>query len=229
MFNQVKNTKVYEQIVDQIKAMVEDGTLKKGDKLPTERVMAEDLGVSRASVREALRALEVVGLIESRQGAGNYIKENFGGLLSEPLAIMFMLQESNPLDIYELREVIELETVILATRKRSDEHLEKIKNILDELKENVDEDNNVVLDKEFHYTIAAASGNKLIIDVLEVLSQLIDKFIKVSRKNILSDAENKWDLLSLHEKLYEAIRDRNEVSAHAIMKDHFELIKRYIE
>lgn len=229
MFNQVKNTKVYEQIVDQIKAMVEDGTLKKGDKLPTERVMAEDLGVSRASVREALRVLEVVGLIESRQGAGNYIKENFGGLLSEPLAIMFMLQESNPLDIYELREVIELETVILATRKRSDEHLEKIKNILDELKENIDEDRNVVLDKEFHYTIAAASGNKLIIDVLEVLSQLIDKFIKVSRKNILSDAENKIQLLSLHEKLYEAIRDRNEVNAHVIMKDHFELIKRYIE
>ncbi|MDC4427159.1 GntR family transcriptional regulator, partial [Acinetobacter baumannii] len=156
--------------VEQIKSMVEDEILKKGDKLPSERVMAEDLGVSRASVREALRALEVVGLIESKQGAGNYIKEDFGGLISEPLSIMFMLQGSDPIDIFELREVIELETVVLAARKITDTQLEGIKDILNELKENFDEDQNVILDKKFHYMIAEASGNKLIIDVLEVLS-----------------------------------------------------------
>ncbi|ATD54164.1 FadR/GntR family transcriptional regulator [Clostridium chauvoei] len=228
MFNQVKNTKVYEQIVEQIKSMVEDEILKKGDKLPSERVMAEDLGVSRASVREALRALEVVGLIESKQGAGNYIKEDFGGLISEPLSIMFMLQGSDPIDIFELREVIELETVVLAARKITDTQLEGIKDILNELKENFDEDQNVILDKKFHYMIAEASGNKLIIDVLEVLSQLIDNFIKDSRKNILADTSNKEELDKLHDKLYDAIKNRDESKAHYIMKEHFSLIKRYI-
>ena len=77
MFKPVKNMKVYEQVVDQIKEMVRVGKIKKGDKLPTERVMAEELQVSRTSIREAMRALEVVGLIESRQGAGNYIREAY--------------------------------------------------------------------------------------------------------------------------------------------------------
>ena len=80
-----KTTKVYEQVIEQIKSKIKSGEIKKGDRLPSEREMAESIGVSRASVREAIRALEVVGLVESRQGAGNYIKTNFDNSLFEPL------------------------------------------------------------------------------------------------------------------------------------------------
>ncbi|GAB6169860.1 FadR/GntR family transcriptional regulator [Clostridium carnis] len=229
MFDEIKSTKVYEQVVEQIKTMVKAGVLKRGDKLPTERVMAEELGVSRTSVREALRALDVVGLIESRQGAGNYIKENFDSLLFEPLSIMFMLQESNLMEIYELREMLELETTLLAARKISNSQIEKIGQLVEDLKNSEDENISVKLDKELHYTIAEASGNKLIIDILEVLSQIMDRFIKDLRKDILADKENKEKLSNLHEKLYKALKVRNENEAYKVMKDHFNLIRRYIE
>ncbi len=121
MFKPVKNMKVYEQVVDQIKEMVRVGQIKKGDKLPTERVMAEELQVSRTSIREAMRALEVVGLIESRQGAGNYIREEFDDVLLEPLSIVFMLQNGTNKDIFELREVLELSTIFLSVMRISDE------------------------------------------------------------------------------------------------------------
>ena len=123
MFKPVKNMKVYEQVVDQIKEMVRVGQIKKGDKLPTERVMAEELQVSRTSIREAMRALEVVGLIESRQGAGNYIREEFDDVLLEPLSIVFMLQNGTNKDIFELREVLELSTIFLSVMRISDEEL----------------------------------------------------------------------------------------------------------
>lgn len=229
MFNPVKNTRVYEQVVEQIKEMVKNGTVKRGEKLPTERDMAEQLQVSRASVREALRALEVVGLIESKQGSGNFIKENLGGALLEPLSIMFMLQDSSPRDIFELREVLELETSALAVSKITDEELEILKSLIEELKNSDDEDKNVVIDKNFHYTIAKASHNLLMLNVLEVLSQLMDEFIKDSRKNILADYNNKEKLIEIHEELYKALKNRDKDRVYHIMVEHFELIGKFMD
>ena len=95
MSTPIRNPKAYDQVIEVIKDKIKKGKIKKGDKLPSEREMAESLGLSRASVREALRALEVIGLIESIQGAGNYIRTNFDNSLIEPLSLMFMLQESS--------------------------------------------------------------------------------------------------------------------------------------
>ena len=141
MFKPVKNMKVYEQVVDQIKEMVRVGQIKKGDKLPTERVMAEELQVSRTSIREAMRALEVVGLIESRQGAGNYIREEFDDVLLEPLSIVFMLQNGTNKDIFELREVLELSTIFLSVMRISDEELKKLGELVERFKTSRDEEN----------------------------------------------------------------------------------------
>ena len=76
MLSPIKNTKIYEKVIEQIKDMVKKGEIKSGDKLPPERDLAEQLQVSRTSVREALRSMEMLGLVESRQGGGNFIKNN---------------------------------------------------------------------------------------------------------------------------------------------------------
>jgi GntR family transcriptional repressor for pyruvate dehydrogenase complex len=76
MLKPIKNTKIYEQVIDRIKGMIADGTLDIGDQLPTERFLAEQLHVSRTSIREALRAMEIIGLIECRQGEGNFVRES---------------------------------------------------------------------------------------------------------------------------------------------------------
>lgn len=224
-----KNTKVYEQVVERIKKMIEEGELKIGDKLPTERAMAEELNVSRASIREAIRSLEVIGLIESIQGAGNYIKNDFSEILLEPLSMMFMLQQGSAIEIYELREVLELSTIMLSAERIKKEELQKLKELIEKFKESDIESNNVIIDKEFHYTIVKAANNPLITNLLNVLSQVIDKFITDSRKNILESSENKERLLKLHERVYIALENRNSLEAYTALKEHFELIKEYIK
>lgn len=225
MFKPVKNTKVYEQVVDQIKEMVRVGQIKKGDKLPTERVMAEELQVSRTSIREAMRALEVVGLIESRQGAGNYIREEFDDVLLEPLSIVFMLQNGTNKDIFELREVLELSTIFLSVMRISDEDLEKLGELVERFKTSSNEEENVKVDSEFHSIIVKGANNVLITNLLEGVSELVDKFITEGRKAILSDESNKEKLLAFHENIYLAIKNRDAYSAYKYMQEHFELIK----
>ena len=76
MFNSISNKKVYEQVIEQIQKNIMDGTFKKGDKLPSERELSEKMAVSRTSIREALRVLETMGVVESKQGEGNFIFSN---------------------------------------------------------------------------------------------------------------------------------------------------------
>lgn len=228
MFNPIKNTKVYEQVIEQIKHMIADGTLKKGDKLPSERDLVEQLKVSRTSIREALRALEIIGLVECRQGEGNFIKESFENSLFEPLSIMFILEESNPKEILELRKIIEVETAALAAQRINDDELAYIKSLIDELKYSQTEENNVRVDKEFHYKIAQASGNYLIQNILNTVSSLIDSFIKNAREKILTDANNIVPLVNQHENIYIALLNHNPQEASEAMRVHLEFANKYM-
>lgn len=228
MFAPIKNTKVYEQVVEQIKNMILDGTLKKGDKLPTERDLAEQLQVSRASVREALRALDIIGLVESRQGAGNYIKENFESNLFEPMSMMFMLENGSPSEILEFRKVLESEAIILATERITNEEISYLEELLHELKACTDEKESAILDKKFHFAIAKASKNLLIINILQVISQLLDEFIKDSRERILAFEDNREKLNEQHEMIYNAIKNRDIKLTHRAMIEHLKFIEDYI-
>lgn len=166
MLSPVKSTKIYEMIMEQIKDIVKNGKLKSGDKLPSERDLCEKLEVSRASVREALRALQMLGLIESKHGEGNFINENFENSLLEPLSIVFLLLGSKSGDVLELRKIIEPETAVLAAKNITNEQLTELKEIMDELNDNFDTEICASLDKKFHYKIAQASGNNLISTVM---------------------------------------------------------------
>lgn len=226
MFTPIKTPKVYDQVIEQIKNRIKSGEIKKGDKLPSEREMAESLSVSRTSVREALRALEVIGLVESRQGAGNYIRTNFDNSLFEPLSIMFMLQESSLKEMYDLREILELQCARLSAKNIEDNELELLTAILDRMYVARSEEESVELDIKFHYLIAKTSRNILLINVLEVISQLMDEFIKKSRMQILHEGNTRENLLEIHENLVRALKYRDELKVCSAMKEHFDLIRK---
>jgi GntR family transcriptional repressor for pyruvate dehydrogenase complex len=226
MFSPIKNIKVYEQVIDQIKNMIDKGTLKKGDKLPSERDLVEQLQVSRASIREALRALEVIGLIECRQGEGNFIKSSFQDNLFEPLSIMFMLEKINPEEVLELRKIMEVEASGLAAKRTSEEQLEELKEIVERFENCEDEEINVINDKEFHYKIAEYSGNVLIFNILRTVSTLVDDFIKDARKLIIVQHENK-EVLSQHKEIFEAIEIHNSEAARRAMREHLDYMNKY--
>lgn len=228
MFSPIKNTKVYEQVIAQIKSMIVNGTLKSGDKLPSERELVEHLQVSRPSIREALRALQTTGLIECKQGEGNYISQSFENTLFEPLSIMFMLQESNPEKIIEVRKVIEVETAAIAAEKITDEELESLHELIKALKNSTYENDNSKLDKKFHYQIAQASGNVIILNILNAISLLIDSFIEGTRKNILVDEKNKEVLVTQHTNIYEALKNHDSQKASEAMRKHLDFANKYI-
>lgn len=169
MFSPIRSTKVYEQVIEQVKNMIIDGTLKKGDKLPSERELVEHLEVSRTSIREALRALQIIGLVECRQGEGNFIKQSFENNLFEPLSIMFMLQKSDPNEIMELRKIIEIETAAIAAKRVTSGELDSMIPLINILKNSKSEEERVKADKDFHYTIARASKNFLIVSILNAV------------------------------------------------------------
>ena len=229
MFSPIKNTKVYEQVMDQIREMIDNGVLKKGDKLPSERDLVEELQVSRASIREALRALEVIGLIECRQGEGNFIKSSFQDNLFEPLSIMYTLEGTNPEDILELRKIMEVEASGLAAKRITDEQLGELKEIMERFENCSDENMNAMIDKELHYKIAEYSGNVLIFNILRTVSHLIDDFIKDTRKLIIADQEKKKILLLQHKEIYLAIEMHSSVAARKAMRQHLDYTNKYIK
>ena len=219
MLSPVKSTKIYEMVMEQIKDIVKKGELKSGDKLPSERDLCEKLEVSRASVREALRALQMLGLIESKHGEGNFINENFENSLLEPLSIVFLLLGSKSEDVFELRKVIEPETAALAAKNITDEQLIELKEIMDELNNNSDAEICASLDKKFHYKIAQASGNNLISTIMFSISSLIEEYIENSKIHTF----NKTLVRAQHEEIWRTLETHNCSAAATVVKKHLEL------
>lgn len=228
MFKQIESNKVYIQIIEQIKDSIRNGQLKKGDRLPSERKMSEQLGVSRATVREAIRSLEIMGLVKCIQGEGNFITDNLENSLIEPISMMFILNQGKINEIGELRRALELEAVEIASKKISNSSI----NILRELCETIENGNNEAIraeaDKQFHYEIAKASENILIINILNAASFLVENFIKDIRVKILAGEENTDIINSQHRCILDALESRDTEKAVYSMQKHMELINRFI-
>ena len=157
-----KTNRAYEVVIEAIKKKIKNGEIKKGEKLRPDREIAEDLGVSRASVREAIRALDVIGLIESRQGAGNYIKETFEESLIQPLSVMFLLEQNDFTEINEFRFILESQAAVLAAERIDEKDIKKLEELIDEMSKTSDEEKNVEIDRQLHYIIDNASKNRVI-------------------------------------------------------------------
>jgi GntR family transcriptional repressor for pyruvate dehydrogenase complex len=224
MFVQVKNKKVYQHVIEQIQNMVMTGVLKKGDKLPSERDLVEQLGVSRASIREAIRALEMIGLIESRQGEGNFIGGDINSSFFEPLSVMFMLNGGQPEDVLELRRVIEVEAVALAAEKITAEQSVELQELMEEFRNAADEMERVHIDKAVHDKIAEIGGNYLILILLNTISSLLESFIRDARGMILREESNRDLLLVQHQEICDGIIAKDSKRAIKAMKIHLETI-----
>ena len=181
MFKQVKVKKFNEQIIDQIRELIEDGTLKKGDRLPSERILAVQFGSSRASIREAMSALDIMGIIESRSGSGNYININIEESTIDENIITELLANHSLFDVYEARQHIEPSLITLAcTRKTKKDvvELQKIRgNLLTILRSLKTEPENVYdymeEDRKFHLKIAEMSHNPILVKLYASISLLL--------------------------------------------------------
>lgn len=215
--------KSYIKVLDYIKEKIRTGELKLDEKLPAERELSEMLGVSRNSVREAIRTLDILGVITSYQGAGNYLTGNFQNNIIESLSMMFLLNQIDYQQISQLRRGLELEALLLAIDNITEKEITQLDAIITQL-EHVTEENNIILDKRLHYNIALASKNTLIFSILEALSVLIDQFILDLRREILSTEDTKVVLHEAHNLMVESIRKRDKNLAYEAINKHFGVI-----
>ena len=121
-----------------------------------------------------------------------------------------------------------MSTIFLSVMRISDEELKKLGELVERFKTSRDEEENVKIDSEFHSIIVKGANNVLITNLLEGVSELVDKFISEGRRAILSDERNRGKLLDFHEKIYLAIKNRDAYSAYKHMQEHFQLIKENI-
>src|ERR671926_1168235 len=131
----VKRSRIYEHIVDQIHALIREGRWEPGDQIPPERELAERFRVSRTSVREALRALEMQGIIESRQGGGTFVRSADTEALVPPLAAAILRGQRELAEVLEVRELIEPAIAALAAARATPEHTAELESLLERQRE----------------------------------------------------------------------------------------------
>ncbi len=215
--------KSYMKVINYIKKQIRSGELSIGGKLPAERELSEILGISRNSVREAIRTLDNMGVISSQQGAGNFLTGNFENNLVESLSMMFLLNQIDYRQVSELRRALEMEALMLAIDNITDEEIQSLVKIISQLETDT-EANNVVLDKKMHYNIALASKNTLIINILQALSEVLDKFIVDLRREILSQEDSRKILMEAHNGMIESLITRDKNLAYESINKHFGII-----
>lgn len=211
-------------LFEELKLRLKNKELKSGDKLPPERDLASTLQISRSTIREALKTLETMGILECIQGSGYYIKNNFDDALLEGFTIFFLALGQPTLELIEFRQAIEEKALELTVDKITPERIEKLESILNKFSTS----NNIEkaeLDIEFHKEIVQASENIFLISVYTSSRIIISEFIHHISKKIIKDTQSENILFDQHKEILDAIKDKNTNLALLKLKSHFSLLK----
>src|SRR2546422_7572394 len=218
----IKSTRIYEEIVRQVKAMIADGKLKGGDRLPPERDLAEKFVVSRTSVREALRALESLGLVEIRPGEGTFVRQVSIDALIEPLALLMVSQREAIGELFEARRLLEPSLAALAATRATPEEIQEMERILDEQgKEVASGRTGLAQDAQFHAAIGAAAHNRAITRIAHGIMDLLTQ----SREESLNTPGRPTRSHEDHRRMLEAIKRRDPAAAERAMLDHLNAVE----
>ncbi|MCC8189732.1 MAG: FadR family transcriptional regulator [Planctomycetes bacterium] len=211
-----KRPRLYEDIVQQFMQRIEAGELAAGDKLPTERELVEQLGVSRNSVREALRAMELLGLIESRGSEGTFVKHSGIDRTLLEITTAGAADEKRVMEMYQVRLLLETYTARQAARNRTREHLAEMRRAIAALRADIGAGNRGQKgDTRFHRLVAEASGNSVIIGILSLFADAINSSIDVANAHVTVN-----DIIDEHQQLFDAIEKGDEKGAERIMRAH---------
>jgi len=235
MFKEVKNQRLYLQIVNQVRDLIAKGNLKAGDKLLPERELTKKFSVSRASIREAMSALEILGLIESRGSQGNFIKVDIMDASVDGASMKELLKNHSPLEVFEARCEVEPAMGALAAERRTREDLEKLKKSLIRLNTLGQQiecdpkkiDNYMEEDRRFHLIIAQCAHNSVLFTVYSGVNLMLkEKHWKVLKKKCIIKDGNLKKFEKEHTEIFNVIRNSDSELARINMREHLQGIKK---
>ncbi|GBF32406.1 lactate-responsive regulator LldR [Desulfocucumis palustris] len=216
-----KRTRLYRDIVAQIRQLIQDGSLAPGDQLLPERQLAEKLGVSRSALREALTALDSMGMIDITPGGGAYIRKIGVESLIEPLAAIMLKEKESVYELLEARKIIEVQVAGLAALRASKTELYQIKEAATEMHNDVINNRDAgESDLNFHLAIARASQNGVLYNIMEMLSGLMREAYVPSRNELLRDPVHTQVWCQQNFQIYEAIKNKDPEAASRLIREH---------
>ncbi len=222
MFEKLRHRNLAMEIVEQITKSVQDGSLKEGSRLPSERELAEQFGVARPTVREALKVLAAGGLISIKPGLGAIVRPMDSA--DNQLMWSLLAEESHPLELLQARMILEMITAAMAASARTLEGLNDIRSVLDCMKREVEQGKfSMEFDASFHSRIAAACGNTVLAGLVRSLVGMTEH--KLYRALVALNNEQplkRLRYLEDHTGIYEAIDRQDPDGAAAAMRKHIE-------
>lgn len=233
MFQAAKQTKIFQDVVEQIQEAILDGRLKAGDTLPAERELKEMFNISRGTLREALRVLEQKGLIKIKLGVGggSVVKAVDTDQISESLGLLIRSQKVSLNHLAEFREDVEGIVAANAARSSTDEHIQDLKNLLAEARKCVEQGSSrrnefIEIDKQIHMNLAEIAGNPIYTSILHSIHENIhryyDRFLSMEEREL---RENYQDLCNI----VRAAEAGNAEEACRFAQEHVQRFNRYMK
>jgi GntR family transcriptional repressor for pyruvate dehydrogenase complex len=221
-FTAVRKTRVFEGVAQQIQGLIVSGALKPGDLLPPERELAERFAVSRGSVRDAIRTLELVGLVVPRQGEGTVVAEVSADAVVMPIASILLRKRELIAELLDVRKMIEPALAARAALRATPEDVARLEDVLRRQREKTERGEPAVEeDSEFHYLVALAAKNSVVQSVLDVLMGLL----RETRARSLQTRGRPQRSLAGHRRVLEAIKRRDPEAAERAVRRHVEEIE----
>lgn len=221
MYKAIRSSRLYEQIVQQIEKSIADGALKPGDQLPPEREMAQQFGVSRTAVREAVKALREKGLVEAYTGRGTFVVNGTSQLMRQSFDFLMKMGEVEDgfRNLAELRSILEPEIVMLAAERADEADISGMREAVNVMEATHDADAFVEADLDFHLALAEAAGNPLILSLIDsIVGLLREQRIRIF--NVDHARRGQFH----HKRILAAIENHDPDKARKAMRAHLEQI-----
>ena len=223
MYKAVQSSRLYEQIVKQIEESILKGALKPGDQLPAERDLAQQFGVSRTAVREAVKTLREKGLVESYSGRGTFITNGTSQAIKQSLDFMMRIgQQDGLVQLAEVRQILEPEIVALAASRVQEQHLAMMREAVAVMDEALrDPDAYIEADLDFHLSLAEAAENPIILSLIDsIVGLLREQRLRIFYVDGGPDRGQYH-----HKRILEAVEQRDEDRARDAMRAHLQQVR----
>jgi GntR family transcriptional repressor for pyruvate dehydrogenase complex len=209
-------------VVEHVRRLIEGGQLKSGDRLPPERDLALEMGVSRPTLRSGLQALATMGVVISRQGAGTFVADGPPRLGNDPLRFLAALHGFTRDEMFEARRVLEVASAGLSAARATPEQMAAMAEEVTEMFAALDDPQQfLVHDIRFHRAVAAGSGNPVLATLIDTVAELVYE----TRRLTVERARDLRQSAEMHRRIYRAIRARDTDTAQREMNAHLDLAR----
>jgi GntR family transcriptional repressor for pyruvate dehydrogenase complex len=221
MFKSIKHTRVSDEIVHQVKTIISEGRLKPGDRLPPERELIKEFGVSRPSLREALNSLVAMGFLEIK-GKRTFVKSVASESMENPLSLMIKADTQKIFDLIEVRKALEAWAAFLAAQRATEEDVRQLESILEEMKKAFERGQSwEKQDADFHLGIAQATHNTIQTHIMSTIYDLL----RESMAKVFKDRSRVKKLLDHHHRIFVAIKNHSPDKARERILEHLNYVE----